>query len=167
MRQADLARRTGLSQPEISDLERGHGSGTSLLIWSRAAEGAGSQLAAFLEHGSGADLPRDHQHLRRQQLVVQASRSGGWIARPELRLDAYARFSRSVDVALLRPSLGEAAVVEIWDFFDDVGTAMRSLDGKIATLERLHSTARDIRAAEVVRVRGLWVVRGTKRNRPW
>jgi hypothetical protein len=50
------------------------------------------------------------------------------------------------------------AVVEIWDWFDDVGEALRSLDGKVAAAAR--HTAQDGRRAS-----GLWVVRATRRNR--
>ena len=48
--------------------------------------------------------------------------------------------------------------VEVWDLLTDVGEAMRSLDGKVATLERRL-------ANPPWAVRGLWVVRGTHRNR--
>jgi hypothetical protein len=73
----------------------------------------------------GAERPRDYEHLKRQQLVIETARSGGWIAQPELLLDPDAARSRSVDVAMLRPSRREAAVVEVWDFFGDVGAAKR------------------------------------------
>jgi transcriptional regulator with XRE-family HTH domain len=165
LRQRDVGERIGLSQPEISALERGRGTGASLRTWALAASAVDEQLAAFLEGVPGADRPRDYQHLRRQQLVIDAARPGGWLARPELLIDPDAARSRSVDVALLRPQRREAAVVEVWDFFDDVGAAKRSLDGKIATVERTLTTARDITAGEPYRVRGLWVVRGTQRNR--
>jgi hypothetical protein len=130
-----------------------------------AAEGAGEQLVAFLEGVPGAERPRDYEHLRRQQLVIETASRGGWIARPELLLDPDAPRSRSVDFALLRRARLEAVVVEVWDFFDDVGAAKRSFDGKVATVERRLTTSRDIRRAEEYRVSGLWVVRGTTRNR--
>ncbi len=165
LRQADVARRAGLSQPEISELERGHGAGSSLMTWAMAAEGIGEQLVGFLEGVPGAERPRDYQHLKGQQLVIEAAGGGRWVARPELLLDTDAERGRSIDVALLRAERREAAVVEIWNFFNDVGAAQRSLDGKIATLERQLTTVRDIRDAGPFRVAGLWVVRGTKRNR--
>ena len=56
-------------------------------------------------------------------------------------------------------------MVEVWDFFDDVGAAKRSLDGKVATVGRMLNTAWDITTGEAYVVRGLWIVRGTQRNR--
>jgi hypothetical protein len=52
-------------------------------------------------------------------------------------------------------------VVEIWDWFADVGDAMRGLDGKTAAVTRMLEDRR----AGPWRVGGLWVVRGTRRNR--
>jgi len=50
-------------------------------------------------------------------------------------------------------------VVEIWDWFDDVGGVLRGLDGKVVALrDRLDSSADWT-------VRGLFVVRDTRRNR--
>ena len=45
------------------------------------------QLAAFVEAMPGADLPRDIEHLRRQNLVVATAQAGGWTAIPEAALD--------------------------------------------------------------------------------
>jgi transcriptional regulator with XRE-family HTH domain len=165
LRQRDVAERIGLSQPEISALERGKGHGASILTWSLVASGVDEQLAAFLESVPGADRPRDYQHLRRQQLLIERARPGGWIAHPELLLDPDSHRSRSVDVALVRAARHEAVVAEVWDFFDDVGSSKRSLDGKRATLERQITTTRRVADAAEWCVRGLWVVRGTARNR--
>jgi len=146
-------------------MERGQGASASLETWAAVAAALDLQLVAFLEGVPGAERPRDYEYLKRQQLVIDTASQGGWVARPELLLDADAARGRSIDVALLRPVGHEAVVVEIWDFFDDVGAAKRSLDGKIATLDRHLTTTRDIREAKAFRVGGLWVVRGTKRNR--
>ncbi len=66
--------------------------------------------------------------------------------------------SRAIDIVLTRRSRREAVAVEVWDLVTDVGEAMRSLDGKVATLGRRL-------ANPPTAVRGLWVVRGTHRNR--
>jgi len=50
-------------------------------------------------------------------------------------------------------------VVEIWNWFEDVGAALRSLDGKVAALrDRLDPSVEWT-------VRGLFIVRDTRRNR--
>jgi transcriptional regulator with XRE-family HTH domain len=155
LRQNDVAERAGVSQAWVSRMERGSGRTASLETWASMAIASGSQLASFLEELPGASRPRDYEHLKRQQLVLDTSRPGGWTGRVEARLDPWPR-SRSVDVLLERGNPAEIAVTEIWDFFDDVGESWRSLDGKIATLRTERPAAT---------VAGLFIVRGTRRNR--
>jgi transcriptional regulator with XRE-family HTH domain len=158
LRQVDLADRARLSQTFISHLERGQGTDTSLETWSIVAAVIGEQLAAFLERRPGADLPHDLAHLRRQSLVIQLASRGGWTAQPELAIDEGVLRSRAIDIVLTRAHRREAVAVEVWDLLTDVGAAMRSLDGKVATLGRRL-------ANPPWAVRGFWVVRGTHRNR--
>ncbi len=139
-------------------MELGKGAGASLETWASVAAVVDEQLVAYLERASGATLPRDHAHLKGQELVIRTAKLGDWRPMPEAAIDPLAYRSRSVDVLLERPTQSERAVVEIWDWFDDIGLALRSLDGKVETagrrsLEDGHATA------------GLWVVRSTRRNR--
>lgn len=162
--QAEIGRRSGFSQVHVSRLEHGAGADSSLETWSRVAAAVGEQLVAYLEHAPGSDLPRDIEHLRRQSAIVAISAKGGWLALPELALDPTSRRSRSIDVALVRQSTRESVVVEIWDWFDDVGAGLRSLDGKVAALAA--RLARETRTVEVGwKVGALYVVRDTRRNR--
>ena len=58
-----------------------------------------------------------------------------------------------------RRATAEAVVVEIWNWFEDVGGALRGLDGKVAAL-------RDHLDPSVEwTLRGLFIVRDTRRNR--
>jgi len=152
MSQAEAAARAGLSQPRYSELERELGA--------MAAAGVGEQLVGFLERAPGATPPRDLEHLRRQSALIEFARPGGWEALPELALDPGAIRSRSIDVALVRWDRREAILAEIWDWFDDVGASLRSLDGKrdalLELLRRNHGGAWNVRC--------LFVVRKTKRN---
>ena len=67
-----------------------------------------------------------------------------------------------MDVALVRLERREAILTEIWDWFDDVGSSLRSLDAKREALaDRL---AREFGGAEGWRIRCLFVVRRTRRN---
>ena len=131
------------------------------------AAAVGQQLAAFLEDVPGTDRPRDYEHLKRQQLIIELAGRGGWLAIPELAIDPAWTHSRSVDVLLERPSTREAIVVEVWDFFDDVGAAVRGLDGKVGALSQRHATAEAAAGTpeSTWHVRGCFVVRGTRRNR--
>jgi transcriptional regulator with XRE-family HTH domain len=160
LRQADVAERAGVTQSWISRMERGHGGTASLETWAAAAAAASVQLVTFLETIPGADRPRDYEHLKRQRLIVDLARQGGWTAIPEATLDRDRSrlFPRSVDVGLRRPATGERAIVEIWDYFDDVGAAIRSFERKIADAESAGPE-------QVGAVGGLFVVRGTRRNR--
>ena len=159
MTQAQVADRAALSQTLISDLELGLGTSASIETWAMVASAVGEQFVGFLERAPGASLPRDIEHARRQSALISIATPGGWRALPELRLDQDARWSRSIDVALVRRATGEAVVVEIWNWFEDVGAALRSLDGKVAALrDRLDPSVEWT-------VRGLFIVRDTRRNR--
>lgn len=156
--QADAGRRAGVSQPFWSKLERGASTTVALETLASCAAAVGLQLAAFLEAVAGADLPRDIEHLRRQQLVIAYAAGGGWTAKPERAIDTSADRSRSIDVQLQREARQEIAVVEIEDLLADGGHAMRGLADKVAAIRREFGGL----APEV---RGLVILRATKRNR--
>ena len=122
------------------------------------AAAVGEQLVGFLEAAPGASPPRDLEHLRRQELVIATAQFGGWACRPEAPLVAAAGRPRSIDVLLERQVRHELGIVEIWDYLDDVGAAMRSLDEKQLLLAAAGQS-------DATRVGALWVVRGTRRNR--
>jgi HTH-type transcriptional regulator/antitoxin HipB len=155
--QAEAADRAGVSQPFWSRLERGLVTSVSIETLASCAAAVGVQLAAFIEARPGASLPRDIEHLRRQELIVAVARSGGWRARPEFGIDPTAAWSRSIDVLLDRPGRGELVVVEVVDLLADGGSVMRGLADKVSAVRR--SSASDARVA------GLLVLRATSRNR--
>jgi transcriptional regulator with XRE-family HTH domain len=155
--QREVAARAGVSQPEIAKLEGGHGSDTGIDTWAACGAAVGLQLAAFFEAAPGADVPRDMEHLKRQNLVIATAAGGGWQAEPEAALAGDGPRPRSIDVLLTRAPRREAAVVEVWDLLLDGGAAMRGLEAKVLA-------SRDQLGPEW-RVEGLLVVRGTQRNR--
>jgi transcriptional regulator with XRE-family HTH domain len=157
--QAQVAARAALSQTLISDLELGLGTSASIETWGLVAAAVGEQLVGFLEHAPGAGLPRDIEHLRRQSALIQIASAGSWVAMPELAIDRDVVRSRSIDVALVRRASREAVVGEIWNWFDDIGAALRSLDGKLG------SARAKLASGDSWTVRGLLVVRDTRRNR--
>jgi transcriptional regulator with XRE-family HTH domain len=154
----EVAAEAGISQNWVSMMERGQGAGASLETWAAVSAAIDEQFVAYLERAPGATLPRDHAHLKGQELVIRTATMGGWRPMPEAALDPTAYRSRSVDVQLERRDGCEIAVVEIWDWFDDVGAALRSLDGKVAAAGREEPEAG-------ITTAGLWVVRATRRNR--
>lgn len=159
-------------------MERGGGARASIERWSCLAAAVGEQFVGFLERAPGADRPRDIEHLRRQSALVDLAVVGGWEALPELAIDSGPGRSRSIDVALVRRSTGEAVVAEIWDWFDDVGSSFRGLDAKVSALgvrlaavstpSAVHGStaaANGVERGPFWRVSGLFVVRDTRRNR--
>lgn len=156
--QAEAAQRAGVSQGFWSLVERGEGTVASLETLASCAAAVSVQLAAFVEAMPGASLPRDIEHLRRQQLVIATASRGRWTSRPELPIDPAARRSRSIDVHLERSIRLEVAIVEIEDLLTDGGAAMRGLADKTATIRREVVDDR-------ISVRGLLVLRATRRNR--
>jgi len=157
LRQADAARRAGVSQPFWSRLERGSAVAVTLETLAACGAALGLQLAVFFEGAPGADQPRDLEHLRRQSLVARVATAGGWTAIPEAGLGDRGPWSRSIDVLLGRAARREAAVIEIWDLLLDGGQAMRGLDAKVDALRQ--------QLGDGWRIRGLLIVRGTARNR--
>jgi transcriptional regulator with XRE-family HTH domain len=155
--QAEASDRAGVSQPFWSRLERGGAGTASLETLAACAAAVDTQLAVFLEAVPGADLPRDMEHLRRQQLVIAVARGGGWIARPERPIDPGARRSRSIDVELERAGRREIAVVEVVDLLADGGDTMRGLADKVAANRR--------EVGPGWSVSGMLILRSTSRNR--
>jgi transcriptional regulator with XRE-family HTH domain len=155
--QAQAAGRAGVSQPFWSRLERGLITSVSIETLASCTAAVGVQLAAFIEARPGASLPRDIEHLRRQELVVSVARSGGWRARPEYGIDPSAAWSRSIDVLLDRLDGAELAVVELEDLLADGGSAMRGLADKVAAVRRS--------SPPEAHIAGLLVLRATSRNR--
>src|SRR2546423_3689255 len=156
--QRELGRRVRLSQSEVSRLERGLGFNAGLDTWACVAAALGYDLAAFIEYVPGTTLPRDYEHLKRQRLVIDTAKPGGWQATVEQRIDPDWERSPSIDVLLTRVARREIAVVEVWNLFDDVGAAFRGLDAKVAKVAGLARAGTET-------VSSLIVVRGTRRNR--
>lgn len=156
MTQMQVAEASGVSQSWISKMERGEGRTASIETWCAVADSLGMRLAAFLEATPGAERPRDYEHLLRQQLVIRTSAAGSWSASAEQLIGDGASHWRYVDVLLQRRERAEIAVVEIWDWLDDVGEGLRGLANKVERVRLANSGST---------VSGLLVVRATTRNR--
>lgn len=166
MTQAQAAARGGVSQSFWSRLERGQTIAVSLGTLAACAVAVDVQLAAFIEARPGADLPRDIEHLRRQNLVLILGARGGWHGRPERPIDPEAARSRSIDILLERSSKDrglEFVVVEVEDLLADIGSSFRGLADKVAAMTR--EVAATASYGGKPAVRGLMVIRATRRNR--
>jgi len=164
--QAAAAARAGLSQPTWSALESERDARYTLATWDRAAFAVGTTLNAYLPQSTAADRPRDAVQLKAQELVIATAQAGGWHGLPEQQIDREARTSRFADVLLKRPrhQPEEVALIEIIDWFDDVGAPMREWPRRIEAVER-QAIARMNGDQSVPRLSGCWIVRATRRNR--
>jgi transcriptional regulator with XRE-family HTH domain len=160
--QRSAAAAAGISQSMWSLLERGEDPHATLSTWNRAAMAVDTSLAAYLRESSAAHLPRDAVHLRYQELILRTAAPGGWSGLAEAQLDPDPRTSRSGDVLLQRRP--EFALTEIWDWFNDVGAALRSWPRRLDALERF-AIARMVGDQPLPIVSGCWVVRATRRNK--
>jgi hypothetical protein len=160
--QRSAAAAAGISQAMWSLLERGEGAHATLATWNRAAMGVDTSLAAYLRETSAAHLPRDAVHLRNQELILRTAAPGGWSGLAEAQLDPDPRASRSGDVLLQRRL--EFALADVWDWFDDVGAALRSWPRRLDAVER-YAIARMAGDQPLPIVSGCWVVRATRRNK--
>jgi hypothetical protein len=133
---------------------------------------ATGELRAYIEKASAADQPRDIVHLGTQELVASMAIRGGWTVRPEFALDDAAVGSRSADLVFerspgTRPQ--ELALIEVYDWLDDVGAAFRGWDRKVAKIDRIAVSRLppgDDDADPILPVvSGFWVLRATLRNR--
>lgn len=171
-RQADVAERAGIARSTWSAVERGEDARVTLETLCRCAMAVDSDLHTYLERLPGAERPRDHVHLRHQELVIATAHRGGWEAVPESPVGHAGRTSW-IDVLLRRRTGGredpggreEWAVIEIWDWFDDVGAAFRAWDRRLADLEQLALARGVADRGRPTHVNGAMVIRATKRNR--
>jgi transcriptional regulator with XRE-family HTH domain len=163
--QAAAAARAGLSPGTWSNLEHERDARVTLATWNRAALAVGGVLDAHIKGTSAAGLPRDSVHLRNQELLARTAAAGRWRTLPEEQIDREARTSRWADVLLHRRLAGfdEYGLIEIFDWFDDVGGSMRDWQRRLDALER-YAIAR-MRDDMLPRTGGCWLLRATARNR--
>ena len=126
--QAALGALVGLSQAEVSRLERGNGAGASIDTW----VAIGIALARPVAIGFSRDTVQplnDAGHLDAQELVARLTAVAGWQVEFEAR-DRLGGSGGSTDLRLRRD--GVTVLTEIWNRFDDLGAAVRSSDRKLA-----------------------------------
>jgi transcriptional regulator with XRE-family HTH domain len=167
LKQREAAARAGLSQPTWSMLEIARDASFTLATWDRAAHAVGSRLRAYVDDVSVASLPRDAVHLKGQELILRTALPGGWRGLPEARIDGNPSRSRYADVLLERHRQGsprEVAVMELIDWFEDVGAPTRDWQRRLEAVER-QQIARMRGDEPLPRVSGCWVIRATRRNR--
>jgi transcriptional regulator with XRE-family HTH domain len=140
--QRQLADRVGLSQAEISSLEAGAGSRTSVETWVAIGMALDRPIAiGFSRDVVHPDL-RDAGHLAAQELVLRIATGGGWSTQIEAPSDRDQ--PRHATDVLLCSAAGTTVLVEIWNRLDDLGAAIRSTDRKLADARAASGSARSV-----------------------
>jgi transcriptional regulator with XRE-family HTH domain len=158
--QAELGARIGVSQSEMSRLEIGLGDGAPLRTW--------LALAAELDLRPTFELARDWReeaadagHLAIQELLLRRARAAGCTGTFELPIGSTDP-AHSVDVFVRDDVRRRLIVEEAWNSIGDLGAGARSFDRKLASARELAIAIGDGRPFDV---RGVWIIRATKRNR--
>jgi len=160
LRQVDLGERAGLSQPTISQLERGDGGTLSLESWAQVA--VALDLPIDIALGRDAlEEPADAGHLALQELVLRLARAMGTTRFFELPTKP-SDPSYSTDVGLRNDRQRWLIQVECWNTFGSLNASMRSTDRKRADAEAFAIAIGNGRPYSVHHV---WVIRATRRNR--
>lgn len=126
--QAALGERIGLSQSEISYIERGHGHGTSLERWIACGVALKRPLAVAFSREL-VPAPTDAGHLAGQELVLRLARAHGRTGLFELP-SRPGHPLHSTDVGIRDEAQRLLILVEIWNRVDDLGAAFRATDRK-------------------------------------
>lgn len=130
LRQADVARAARVSQPLVSQLERGDLGATSVQALRRVAAAVGVSLP-FAPRWRGADLTKllDERHARTVRDVVARLRTIGWVAVPEYTFNVRGE-KGSIDVVAWFPDARALLVVEIKTVLVDLQDLLSTFDRK-------------------------------------
>jgi transcriptional regulator with XRE-family HTH domain len=130
MRQVDLARRAGLSQAAISDIERGRGDRLSLRTLRAVASVLGAEASIDLRwRGGEVDRLLDQGHASLVAIVVDTLETAGWRTATEA---TYSRFGErgSFDILAMHERTGAAVAVEVKTRLLSLEATLRKLDEK-------------------------------------
>lgn len=148
--QAELARRSGLSQSAVSRIERGGGTTLAVRTLERVTAEVGARLRlTILADGEDLDRLLDAGHAAIVEHVTQLLLRHGWEIAPETTFSVWGERG-SIDVLAFHPPTGSLLVIEVKGSIHDVQGTLAGIDRKA----RL--------AAEVARDRG-WRVRTVSR----
>ena len=158
--QESLASRAGISRSTVSRVERGQSESITVGSIQRVAHALGRPLDLRLARDASEE-PADAGHLAMQELLVRTGRAAGLI--PVLEMPTRpANPSHSTDVGLRDDRRRILLLLEAWNTFGDIGSAIRSSDRKRSEADAM-SIGRWGEPAHRVAVG--WIVRSSARNR--
>jgi transcriptional regulator with XRE-family HTH domain len=159
--QTALARRIGISQARLAEIEAGQGGGAPLEVWFAIAQALGRYLKFEFARDPQMELA-DAGHLAVQELVIRVAKAAGWEVQFEAPSPGWAS-RRSIDVRLVDRKERRIVIVECWNTFGDLGAAARSSNDKVREAEQQAVAIAGGGSPFVVGL--LWVVRDTRANR--
>jgi transcriptional regulator with XRE-family HTH domain len=160
-RQADLARRCGMSQPAVSRLERGQLGGATIGAVEGLIVGLGAELDMRVRwHGEELDRLLDAPHAAIVERLIEILTALGWQCGAEVTFEV-AGERGSVDVLAWHPPTGRLLVVETKSVVPDMQQMLSSLDRKVRLAGSI-AARRGWRATGVARA---IVLAGTATNR--
>jgi transcriptional regulator with XRE-family HTH domain len=130
LRQADLGETAGVSQDEISLVERGHLTQIPLGTLRRIFEAAGASLITDVRwRGGELDRVRDARHAPLVTAFARTAAGFGWVTLPEV---TYSEFGErgSIDLLCLNETLMSIAVTEMKSDLTSIEATVRKLDEK-------------------------------------
>jgi transcriptional regulator with XRE-family HTH domain len=131
LRQADVARITGLAQSTVSRIERGHLDALSLRAL-RAAFGAldARLVARVLWRGGEIDRVLDERHAELVGTVARHLQGLGWTVLPEVTFSVYGERG-SIDILAGHAATREVLVTEIKPTMASIEEMLRRHDAKV------------------------------------
>ncbi len=159
--QAELARKVGITQVRLSQIEAGKGGGVPADLWFAIADAL--QMPFRMEFGRDPlQELEDAGHLEMQEFMLGLGRRTGFGRTFELATRP-SNPAYSADVGLRDDTRRLLVLEECWNTFGNIGASVRSTRRKIAEAEGLALALGGERGA--YRVAAVWVVRDVPRNR--
>jgi len=161
-RQRDLGAKVGMSQSQVSKVERGLGGSLPLSSWVALGLAVGRPLRVDLSRPVDVIEPMDAGHLAAQEWLLRLIASHGWRADFELPTRPQ-NPSRSIDVAARDVAGRRLLVLEVWNRITDIGASVRASTRKRAEADALAATMAG--EGDPYRVTMAWLIRPTAANR--
>lgn len=153
--QAELARKVGISQVRLSQIEAGKGGGVPADLWFAIADALGMPFRMEFGRDPSQEL-EDAGHLEMQEFMLGLGRRTGFGRMFELATRP-SNPAYSTDVGLRDDVRRLLVLEECWNTFGNIGASVRSTRRKIAEAEALAVALEG--EGGPYRVAAVWVVR--------
>lgn len=160
-RQADIARRAGVSRTSVWLVERGQAERLTIRTVRRVASAAGLFLGWDTGPAPQLGRARDADHATLSEATARQLAGAGWEVRPEVSFSRYGERGR-VDLLAYHPDVRILLVVEVKTLIVDVQHLLGGLDVKVRLAP---SVARELGWAARAVVPAVVVAEGTTNRR--